>query len=203
MKRLSVPWAGTTRDILKCELLLDGIPLRLLDTAGLREPRDGVEQQGVERAYTALRQTDLILLVVDATRRSETESNFPKPLPSNSIPCLKIYNKIDLLKPKEQDDVLRQYGVSAKTGAGLAALIQRLTATFGIVNEDVVMVQQRHLVAIEDAAAAVQTASQCPTELELVAEELRHAQQALAAITGAVTTEALLGEIFSRFCIGK
>lgn len=197
---------GTTRDTLRESLRLAGVPLTVIDTAGLRDTDDPVEGEGVRRARAAAAAADRILLVVDAVA-GDTEG---PALPAD-VPVDRVRNKIDLAGEPAGADTDEQgrrvFRVSALTGAGLDALRDHLQRVLGAAGEEgVFSARRRHLDALDRAAAEVEAAV---TEFhasaagELVAERLRRAQDQLGAITGRVTTEDLLGEIFGRFCIGK
>lgn len=204
---------GTTRDTIRQSIEIEGIPLHLIDTAGLRETSDIVEQHGIARTYAAIEQADLVLLLVDSRHGvTEADHSVLERLPEQ-LPVLTVYNKIDLSgKPPhiaENTSGTTIY-LSAKNGAGITLLKTALLKTAGwqanIAGEGAYMARQRHLQALthtkellENAAIWLQTADQ----LELLAEELRLAQQALSSITGEFTSDDLLGEIFSSFCIGK
>jgi tRNA modification GTPase len=204
---------GTTRDTIRQSIEIEGIPLHLIDTAGLRETSDIVEQHGIARTYAAIEQADLVLLLVDSRHGvTEADHSVLERLPEQ-LPVLTVYNKIDLSgKPPhiaENTSGTTIY-LSAKNGAGITLLRTALLKTAGwqanIAGEGAYMARQRHLQALihtkellENAAIWLQTADQ----LELLAEELRLAQQALSSITGEFTSDDLLGEIFSSFCIGK
>lgn len=197
---------GTTRDTLRESLRIEGIPLTVIDTAGLRDTDDPVESEGVRRARSAADNADRILLVVDSTIPDENIPVF-----GEDVPVDLIRNKIDLSgEPAgmETDETDRNvFRVSATTGAGLDELRKHLHRTLGAgAHEGVFSARRRHLDALDRAAAEVEAAAaefHDSAAGELVAERLRRAQDELAAITGRVTTEDLLGEIFGRFCIGK
>ena len=204
---------GTTRDTIRQSIEIEGIPLHLIDTAGLRETSDIVEQHGIARTYAAIEQADLVLLLVDSRHGvTEADHSVLERLPEQ-LPVLTVHNKIDLSgKPPhiaENTSGTTIY-LSAKNGAGITLLRTALLKTAGwqanIAGEGAYMARQRHLQALihtkellENAAIWLQTADQ----LELLAEELRLAQQTLSSITGEFTSDDLLGEIFSSFCIGK
>ncbi len=197
--------AGTTRDILDAHLHIDGLPLRVLDTAGLREGGDVVEQEGVRRARAAMDTADRILWVVDAS------DDQPDKLASNQawpvhVPVTYVRNKIDLTgEPAGVTE--NAVAVSALTGAGLDALRDGLRGCLGLSTEaGLFTARRRHLVALDTAAVCLNEArhaAEAGLGEELIAESLRQAQQALGEITGTVSTEDLLGRIFSTFCIGK
>ncbi len=199
---------GTTRDLLHETIQLDGMPLHVIDTAGIRQGGDVIEQEGMRRAQEAMQKADRILLVEDATVSGQGEAGVPLP---PGIPITRIKNKIDLIRQapgmeeREGETIIR---LSAKTGAGVSNLREHLKASMGFEAEaeDTLAARRRHLEALQgardwiDQAREELTSAQAP---ELVAENLRLAQLALGEITGEVTTEDLLGRIFSEFCIGK
>lgn len=198
---------GTTRDILQDDILIDGIPIHLLDTAGLRQSEDSIEQEGIRRAYHAMKQADLILYVTDST----THHPFTLPELESSQAILLIQNKIDLTKQLpfvEIRNQLTHIGLSAKSGAGLDLLKTQIKQKMGLTegNEGVYLARRRHLEALAQTQAFVEGAKeqlQSNRHPELCAEELRLAQKSLGEITGELTSEDLLGNIFSHFCIGK
>jgi tRNA modification GTPase len=202
---------GTTRDTVGEFIQLDGLPLHVIDTAGIRAPGDAVERLGVERAWSAIDSADALLLVVDhRTGLDEADREIIARLPAGVAPIV-VHNKIDLgsdasILPSEQN--LLHVRLSAKTGAGVEALEAALKACVGYEPEDGgnFIARRRHLDALARAAEAVDAAEQVLRVRragELAAEELRLAQQAMGEITGEVTSDDILGEIFSRFCIGK
>lgn len=199
---------GTTRDLLRESIQIDGLPLHIIDTAGLRDSDDPVEREGLRRARAAMHSADRILLVIDAT--APADPILPEELPPG-IGITRIHNKIDLLgQPPslEEQGELASVHLSARTGAGLELLRLHLKNLMGYRegSEDVFIARRRHLDALERAARALEDARiQLETSgaAELVAEELRLAQQALNEITGEFTSEDLLGRIFGSFCIGK
>ena len=199
---------GTTRDTLNETLHLDGMPIRLTDTAGLRVGSDVVERIGVDRALSAISDADAVLHLVD-DRAPAAEEMVPQVSPEQTR--LRVHNKIDLtgslpgLDESVDPPILR---ISARTGAGLDALRERLKAIAGYRSgeDGLFIARRRHVEALEHAAAALelgrrQLAGQGAGEL--LAEDLREAQVALGRIGGAVTSDDLLAEIFSSFCIGK
>jgi tRNA modification GTPase len=199
---------GTTRDTIREQINLEGIPLHIIDTAGLREPRDAVEKIGIAKTWEAVRAADLVLWVSDVSR-PETSLEDPMQaaqLPAD-LPCVHIFNKIDLdgLEPYQRTaEGVTQLGVSAKSGAGLDLLKAAILATAGWSHRDegIFMARERHLEALQMATSHLQLAA-ATMALELLAEELRLAQTALNTITGELTADDLLGRIFSHFCIGK
>ncbi|MFL9609628.1 tRNA uridine-5-carboxymethylaminomethyl(34) synthesis GTPase MnmE [Methylobacillus sp. Pita2] len=202
------PIAGTTRDTIKNSIQINGIPLHIIDTAGLRETTDEVEQHGIARTWRALESAGVALLLIDAAHGiGNVEKSILERLPQ-FLPKIWVHNKIDLesTTPKiEYKDGESHIYLSAKTGAGVQLLRQRLLEIAGWQpsGEGVFMARSRHLVALNTVHDHFETASGLLMQPELFAEELRLAQDALNTITGEFTPDDLLGEIFSRFCIGK
>jgi tRNA modification GTPase len=199
--------AGTTRDVLRESLNLDGIALELADTAGLRDSDDEVEREGVRRAHGELQRADVALLVTDAEHASADLAFFAA-LPA-SVERLVLVNKIDrdgLAPHREQRDHAHWLWASAKTGAGLDALREHLKQLAGAGSgEGAFSARRRHVLALEQVDVHLHsTANQLAHGAgELAAEELRHAQHALGEITGSYSSDDLLGTIFGSFCIGK
>jgi len=199
--------AGTTRDRIKQELNIRGIPLVLVDTAGLRETVDEVERIGIARTRKSVEEADLLLILKDATQGSPSALNTHLELPVH-LPTITVMNKIDLLPtvPRLPHDVLP---VSAKIGQGLEQLKDAILAKVGIAHtpDHGFMARQRHVDALmvcgQHLAVAHEFAQQDDRILDLFAEELRLAHDALGEITGRMLPDDLLGLIFSRFCIGK
>jgi len=205
------PIAGTTRDVVRQTIQIEGVPLHVLDTAGLREAGDAVEQIGIERAWQHIEQADAVLWLHDLTRLGEPdyaagEAHIAARLPAG-VPLLHLWNKHDaqptaVIPPGD-------IALSAKTGEGLAALRQRLLALAGWqggAGEGLFIARERHLQALARAAGHLKLAAahlSGSAMLDLLAEELRLAQNALGEITGQFSADDLLGVIFSRFCIGK
>ncbi|MCL2829624.1 MAG: tRNA uridine-5-carboxymethylaminomethyl(34) synthesis GTPase MnmE [Betaproteobacteria bacterium] len=206
------PVPGTTRDALKGSIQIRGIPLHIVDTAGLRATDDTIEQIGIDRAWREIERADLVLLLVDAEHGlGEADAAILERLPPN-LRRITVQNKIDLAsgpqavprRVEEENGVL--IALSARTGEGLDLLREELLAIAGWHQiEDVFIARERHLEALRAAqehfsAAGGELKS---LRLEFFAEELRLAQTALSRITGEFSSEDLLGEIFGRFCIGK
>ena len=200
--------AGTTRDVLRERIQLDGMPLHIIDTAGLRESDNSIEKEGIRRAHEEIRKADKILLLIDA-REPET-GDILKTLPTN-IDITKVYNKIDLLgiapEIKQTEDGYSCY-LSIKTGDGMDLLKQHLKQSVGFneATDNVFIARRRHIEALRkghDYVASALNQLQVSQAGELVAEDLRQAQMSLAEITGQFTSDDLLGKIFSSFCIGK
>jgi len=202
---------GTTRDIIREHIQLDGLPLHVIDTAGIRAPENAVEQHGVDRAWGAIENADALLLVIDDRMgMDDTDRDILARTPAE-VTRIVVNNKIDLsgADPGTQslDDAVH-VRLSAMTGAGVEALESALKQCVGYESGDdgSFMARRRHLDALSRAAIAVDAADgvlRGSSAGELAAEELRQAQQALGEITGDVSSDDLLGEIFSRFCIGK
>jgi len=199
---------GTTRDPLRHELVIDGVPVHVIDTAGLRESEEPVEKIGIERAWREIGQADVALLVVDVTRgMADADRAILAKLPE-TIKNLFIFNKIDLSGESPSARELEgrvEIRVSAKSGAGVELLRTNILQAVGWrpAEEAQFMARERHLRALQQADAALARAAGQTKAIELFAEELRLAQQALGEITGQFSADDLLGEIFSRFCIGK
>jgi tRNA modification GTPase len=199
---------GTTRDALREQIQIEGIPLHVIDTAGLRDAADAVERLGIQRSWQEIEQADVILHLVDAnsgwmSSDNEIEARLPQ-----GITHIVVANKIDLCgrdPVREMRDGRIWISISAMNGAGLDLLRTELLRLVGwrTDSEDVFLARERHLVALRASLAHVTAAAECISAAELFAEELRLAQVELAAITGEFTADDLLGEIFSRFCIGK
>ncbi len=194
---------GTTRDLVREQILLNGMPVHVIDTAGLRDSGDTIERLGMERALQEARQADLLLEIVDATAPDQ-RPEIPEAI--RRLPSLLLYNKVDLCErpPPGGENAL---AISARTGEGLQALKDQLYDwASGGHHSGVFSARQRHLDALQRAWGHVQQGSEAlrlSGAGELLAEELRLAQQALSEITGRFTADDLLGEIFSSFCIGK
>ncbi len=197
--------AGTTRDTVRELILLDGVPVHVIDTAGLRETEDVVEKIGIERAWAAIGKADLALLLLDS-REGVTghDRAILERLPAG-LPVLRVFNKIDLTGEVAGVAAEDEIHVSARTGEGLAILRQRLLQRAGWQGADdsVFIARERHLDAIRRAFGHLETAEAAYRQIEILAEELRLAQNDLNEITGEFTPDDLLGVIFSRFCIGK
>ena len=208
------PIAGTTRDKVQQTIQIEGVPLHVIDTAGLRESDDEVERIGIARAWEEIASADAVLFLHDLTRQrapdyvtgdAEIAATLAQKLPA-SVPVIDVWNKADAADSDATEAGLR---LSAKTGAGLDALRQRLLQVAGWQSaaEGAYIARARHVQALLQVDAHFDMAdAQLNTDspaLDLLAEELRLAQQALNAITGEFTSDDLLGVIFSSFCIGK
>lgn len=205
--------AGTTRDILREHIHIDGLPLHIIDTAGLHKNADKVEQEGIRRALEQIAKADRVLLVVDSTK---INTNDPAKLwPHDIGPCpdlnkiTLIRNKKDLPASRPSDAVNCPYmDISAQTGEGVDALRMHLKECMGYIGttESTFSARRRHVDALNRALAALNRGHEQLVEHragELLAQELRIAHEALGEITGKFTADDMLGEIFSSFCIGK
>ncbi len=202
------PIAGTTRDAIKSAIQINGVPLHVVDTAGLRETDDEVEKIGIARTFQATESAHIALLLVDAAHGiGDQEKSIIDTLP-NEIAKIWVHNKIDVTneaeKIVEKDGEVHIY-LSAKTSQGLSQLKEHLLTLVGYQQnvEGVFMARARHLDALNEVESHLKSASAQINSAELVAEELRLSQEALSRITGEFTPDDLLGEIFSKFCIGK
>ena len=207
--------AGTTRDVLREHIHIDGMPLHIIDTAGLRDASDEVERIGIERAWQEIEQADRVLFMVDSTTTTETNpeklwSEFIERLPKN-MPVTVIRNKADLTGEALGYNQVNGYSLiqlSARTGEGVTLLRDHLKQAMGFTSstEGGFLARRRHLQALEKASEHLNNGKYQLTAFhagELLAEELRLAQEALSEITGEFTSDDLLGRIFSSFCIGK
>ncbi len=206
--------AGTTRDVLREHIHIDGMPLHIIDTAGLRDATDEVEKIGIRRAWDEIEQADRILLILDSTENQVeldlVRSEFMAKLPPH-IPLTIVRNKADLSGEAEvldEQNGLTVISLSAKTQKGVDLLRQHLKQSMGyqVCTEGGFLARRRHLEALEQADIHLQAGLIQLTEFyagELVAEELRIVQHHLSEITGQFTSDDLLGNIFNSFCIGK
>lgn len=203
--------AGTTRDILREHINIDGLPLRFVDTAGLREQADIVEKEGIRRAWEAVANADCVLFLVDdAKGLSDMDRDIQRKLPEK-IPVVLVFNKIDVserLPGAVADSEIPSFAVSAKSGAGFPQLKEYLKQLMGYrgQTEGIFLARRRHLDALHRALELVEHGrAELVSSMagELLAEDLRQAQMALSEITGEFTSDDLLGRIFSSFCIGK
>jgi len=203
---------GTTRDIVEENILIGGAPLNILDTAGIRESQDDIEEEGIKRALNAVSQADIILLMIEHGKDPGIEEQTVLDVCPDDVKTVVIRNKIDLVdnrqalldKNKGETEVF----LSAKTGEGLDDLVRLLKTIMGLSNtaEDVCMARTRHLNALSETKGFLNTGLQHlenKNTLELLAEDLRQAQESLGSVTGSFVADDLLSEIFSKFCIGK
>jgi tRNA modification GTPase len=200
--------AGTTRDAVRETIQVEGIPLHIIDTAGLRDTEDVVEKLGIERSWREIGQADIILQIVDARAGvTPADQAVAARLPSG-IERLVVENKADLAHRESGRRVVHgtvHLTMSAKNGAGVELLHDELLRVAGWRGhgEDALLARARHLEALAAADARLSVAAAQLDRLELAAEELRLAQEALSGITGEFTADDLLGMIFGKFCIGK
>lgn len=205
--------AGTTRDILTEQIQIQGVPLHIIDTAGLRESDDVVEQAGIERAHQAIEKADHILWLVDVTLTPKLNDSVKQAIAAinTTVPVTVIFNKVDLVNQSvlltQQDDIDCVY-LSAKNRQGLTLLGDHLLKMAGIsqATEGNFTARRRHIDAIMQAGQFIENGLvqlEAYRAGELLAEDLRQAQQVLSSITGQFTADDLLGEIFSQFCMGK
>jgi tRNA modification GTPase len=196
---------GTTRDVIRQAIQIHGVPLHIIDTAGLRESQDEVESMGIARTHQTVQRADLILLLREANQNSTIQDEDILAILPAEIPRLQVFNKADLLVGESDVLPANSIYVSAKTGAGIEALRDKLLELVGWRNHEggAFMARARHLIALNLAQDHLVLANTVRYNPELFAEELRLAQRALSSITGEFTADDLLGEIFSRFCIGK
>ncbi len=202
------PIPGTTRDTIREMIDLRGVPLHIVDTAGLRESSDLVETEGIRRTYAAIERADIVVQIVDAeegiTRADlEIEASLPA-----GLPHIRVMNKIDLVghaAGKQETAGAVVVWLSARTGAGIDDLRDALLRAVGWHSdaESLFSARERHVLALRNAVGHITDALSASLGLEFIAEELRLAQRELSSITGEFSADDLLGEIFSRFCIGK
>ena len=200
--------AGTTRDVLKETIHVNGMPLNIIDTAGLHNSEDKVEQEGIKRAYSEIERADVILMVFDAQDKTPDLSILPSGIEGK--PIILIKNKVDLTGESTgimHSDEQTQLSLSAKQSQGIDLLRQELSSIAGLsdTGEGVLLARKRHIIALESALDSTRHALDQlnNSASELVAEDLRQAAQYLGSITGEFSSDDLLGEIFSSFCIGK
>ena len=203
--------AGTTRDRVKQSITLDGVPIHIIDTAGLRKTSDEVEAIGIERTWASIRTADLLLYIEAPDAQTADEALYAEVVAALPTGCtsLRLVNKADLLGAVNSATEPETLFISAKTGAGIPELKNAILSRVGwqAGQEDVLISRQRHIDCLKHAEAALNKASlyalQGNRALELFAEELRLAQEHLGQITGRLLPDDLLGKIFSQFCIGK
>ncbi len=200
--------AGTTRDVMREHILIDDIPVHLIDTAGIRESEDLVEREGIRRAWSEITEADAVLLIIDLTsvdQQNCLSKELLDKLPPHT-PILRLLNKIDKLEkqPTVRED---EICISAKSGSGIDQLKERVKKIAGLQQrEGVFLARRRHLDAMDEALNLMLTGKKqldFHRAGELLAEDLRLAHEALCRITGEFSSDDLLGEIFSSFCIGK
>jgi len=202
-RAIVTPIAGTTRDALREPIQIEGVPLIVVDTAGLRASVDVIERIGIERTQHELARADLVLAVFEAGRPADALEHLPA-----GVARVDVYNKVDLapgFQPPTGTGANRAVAVSAKSGEGIDLLRRAIleAAGWGSAGESVFLARERHLRAFELTRTHLEAAAREVHRFELFAEELRLAHQALGTITGEFTADDLLGEIFARFCLGK
>jgi tRNA modification GTPase len=203
--------AGTTRDRVKQSITLDGVPIHIIDTAGLRQTSDEVEAIGIERTWASIRTADLLLYIEAPDAQTADEALYTEVQAALPAACtfLRLVNKADLLGTHNRTTEPETLFISAKTGAGIPELKKAILTRVGwrAGQEDLLISRQRHIDCLQHAKEALNKASiyalQGNRALELFAEELRLAQEHLGHITGRLLPDDLLGKIFSQFCIGK
>ena len=200
--------AGTTRDVLRETIHINGMPLNIIDTAGLHESQDVVEKEGIRRAIDAIAKADVVLMMYDAQDQTPDFSVLPETVDPKKL--LIIKNKIDLTGEKVERTVENnkiQLSICAKDIKGIDLLKQELADRAGLDSgaEGVVLARKRHIIALEESLESISNALMQLDggAIELMAEDLRHAGHAMGSITGEFSSDDLLGEIFSSFCIGK
>jgi tRNA modification GTPase len=206
------PIAGTTRDRVRETISINGVPIHVIDTAGLRDTNDEVEMRGIERSWASIGSADLVIFLQDSSNmRNETmalRDQVLKVAPS-SIPVLEVMNKVDLMPPNKNIANKEVLYISAKTGIGIDALQQKILEVvgWGSSQEGVLTARSRHLDCLDRASEHLMNSEKLAEDgnisLDLFAEELRLAQDQLGQITGKLLPDDLLGKIFSQFCIGK
>ncbi|MBZ4202781.1 MAG: tRNA uridine-5-carboxymethylaminomethyl(34) synthesis GTPase MnmE [Methylovulum sp.] len=200
-------FAGTTRDVLREQVIIDGLSLNIIDTAGLRDSSNVIEQEGIRRAYGEMQKADLIIMLHDIC---ESENEHLRVEFSQDIPVMNVFNKIDLvgLMPKIVENGHGSFCyLSIKSGAGVDLFIHLLKKLVGFNSEENLFIaRRRHVEALKASMLCIDRAlAQMNSSIagELIAEDLRQAQRFLSEITGEVTSDDLLGDIFANFCIGK
>ena len=205
------PIAGTTRDRVKESINIEGVPIHIVDTAGLRETDDLVEAKGIERSWDAIRTADLVIFLNDVDAKTDLNGLREQILGeiSSKCPVLEVFNKVDLLAELPKTSKSDSLFISAKNGDGIEVLKQKILEIvgWGGPQEGAILARRRHLDCIERAAEHIEKSEEFAANgnnsLELFAEELFLAQNHLGQITGKLLPDDLLGKIFSQFCIGK
>lgn len=199
--------AGTTRDVIREHIVMDGIPLHILDTAGLRFSEDKIEQEGIRRSFAEISQAHFIFFMTDDLQKDEILLNEVMQKAPLTAHILILLNKIDLTNESPTLQYKKEkvfISLSAKTGEGISLLKNHLRSLLGLqeTNEGIFSARRRHLEALNNAHTFLENALK-QTSHELLAEDLRLAQNVLSEITGEFTSDDLLGKIFSTFCVGK
>jgi tRNA modification GTPase len=200
--------AGTTRDVMREQILLDDIPLHVIDTAGLHDSNDLIEKEGIKRAWEEIQKADCLLMVIDACQEQEVETLSDELLAhlQDQVPIIRVYNKIDMKNQPAKIEGNRVY-LSAKLGEGMLLLKEKLKEIVGYQpQEGQFLARRRHLQALDNALQSLLEGYHQLSNHhagELLAEDLRLAHQSLCEITGEFSADDILGKIFSSFCIGK
>lgn len=198
---------GTTRDLIRQSIQINGVPLHIIDTAGMRETQDTVEKMGIALTRNTIQKADVVLLMIDAQKGfNEIDHNILAELPVNT-PRLYVFNKIDVLDEEARFETHEGnifIYLSVQTGSGIDLLKEQILSLIGWHQDSgVFMARERHIRALKKAQIHLKCSADDADRAEIFAEELRIAQEALNSITGEFSSDDLLGEIFSRFCIGK
>ena len=198
---------GTTRDTIRQALQIEGVPIHLVDTAGIRKTEDVLEQMGIVRARQSIDKADLLILLIDESDSAAAQDLVKAEIQNGVAPTIFVHNKIDLTGAQasiESHEGAMRVFLSAKTGEGIELLQAAILNAIGWHREEgIFMARTRHMDAINQALAALRGAETLCSQLELYAESLRQAQNALNQITGEFVADDLLGEIFGKFCVGK
>ncbi|MHB1115974.1 tRNA uridine-5-carboxymethylaminomethyl(34) synthesis GTPase MnmE [Sideroxydans sp.] len=198
---------GTTRDTIRQALQIEGVPIHLIDTAGIRETEDVLEQMGIVRARQSIDKADLLILLIDESDAAAAQALVKAEIRGGATPTIFVHNKIDLTGMQaaiESHEGTTRVFLSAKTGDGIELLKAAILNAIGWHREEgIFMARTRHMDAINQALTALRGAETLCSQLELFAESLRQTQNALNQITGEFVADDLLGEIFGKFCVGK
>jgi len=199
---------GTTRDGIREKILLGGVAITLVDTAGIRETNNDIEKEGVERAYKALGLADIVLYVLDNSQEQQMNEDLLNKRLSSGARVITVRNKIDLCEGDDFINTDADIYISAKTGEGIEQLTEKICSILDITNneEDMIFARQRHVEALNLVKACLQQALsgvKSGVGLEVLAESLRQALSGFDEVTGKTTSDDVLGNIFSQFCIGK
>ena len=201
------PVSGTTRDTVDAVLKINDFSLVLTDTAGIRaDHSDAAEAEGIERSRKAMHSADIIIFLADLHADAKAQEEILKEALSTGKKVLKVLNKTDLTLPAEGKEGEYDCFISCKTGAGLEELKNKITSAIGLSalqEDDILITSAAHYKALKEASAELQFAKERFEELELMAEHIRRALLSLRRLIGEVTPDDVLGEIFSKFCVGK
>ncbi len=199
---------GTTRDVIREKVLLGGFAITLVDTAGIRETRNDIEKEGVERAYKALGFADIVLYVLDHSMDQKIEEDMLNKHLSSGAKVITVRNKIDLCKGRNFKNLDDEIYLSAKTGEGMDDLVDKIGSVLDVTDneENLIFARQRHIDALNSVKTCLQqtlSGAKSGVGLEVLAESLRQALSGFDEVTGRTTSDDVLGNIFSQFCIGK